>query len=173
MGTWYLIDEMLKIFKQIKIIYSQAVLVVYTSDSVEYFKELASKNGLSSDEYKILEVSSNQISRYISIFDLTFCFIKKSYSKQASSPTKLGELLAAGIPVICNAGVGDIDYLQNKYTIGYLLNDFNESEVQKMINLLPKILKTDKNSLRNTASLYFNLENAVLEYENLYKKLIE
>jgi len=36
-------------------------------------------------------------------------FIKPVWSKKASSPTKLAELMGLGIPVFSNSGVGDVD----------------------------------------------------------------
>ena len=38
-------------------------------------------------------------------------FIKPCLSKLSSSPTKVGEYLAAGLPVISTAGIGDVDDL--------------------------------------------------------------
>ena len=44
----------------------------------------------------------------IAAADLGVSFILATYSAKASCPTKFGEMLAMGIPVIANAGVGDI-----------------------------------------------------------------
>ena len=37
------------------------------------------------------------------------CFIKKSPSKIFSSPTKVGESLGCGVPIVYNEGIGDLD----------------------------------------------------------------
>jgi hypothetical protein len=43
--------------------------------------------------------------------DINISFIKPVYSKISSSPTKLGEVLSMGIPVISNSGVGDVEQI--------------------------------------------------------------
>jgi hypothetical protein len=50
----------------------------------------------------------------ISLFDTSIFFIRPTYSKKASSPTKQGEIMAMGIPLICNYGVGDTDEIVKK-----------------------------------------------------------
>ena len=53
---------------------------------------------------------------------------KRCVSKIASSPTKNGEYLACGLPLIINAGVGDSDALINDWKAGVLIEEFTEEE---------------------------------------------
>ncbi len=55
-------------------------------------------------------------------------FIKRCVSKIASSPTKNGEYLACGLPLIINAGIGDSDALINDWKAGVLIEDLTEEE---------------------------------------------
>jgi hypothetical protein len=45
----------------------------------------------------------------ISLANVAVFFIKPSYSKKASSATKMAEILAMEIPVVTNSGWGDVD----------------------------------------------------------------
>lgn len=49
------------------------------------------------------------------------CFIRPTESKKASSPTKLGDYLAAGLPVAGTAGIGDVDQLLLANQTGVLI----------------------------------------------------
>ena len=40
--------------------------------------------------------------------DLGIAFKQPSFSAKACSPTKIGEMLAVGLPIIANSGVGDV-----------------------------------------------------------------
>jgi len=42
----------------------------------------------------------------------------------SSSPTKKGEIMSMGIPVICNTGIGDTDDIANKYDADYIVHKF-------------------------------------------------
>ena len=46
-----------------------------------------------------------EVPRYLKAADVAISFIKPCYSKQSSSPTKIAEYLASGLPVVCNAGL--------------------------------------------------------------------
>lgn len=61
------------------------------------------------DRVQIGSTSPQQLKRELLAADAGLAFIRPCLSKQASSPTKVAEYLAAGIPVISTAGVGDLD----------------------------------------------------------------
>ena len=50
---------------------------------------------------------------------LHLCFINKSFSKKFSSPTKVAESLACGVPVIYNEGIGDLNNDMKEMNLGF------------------------------------------------------
>jgi hypothetical protein len=93
------------------------------------------------------------------------------FSKRASSPTKLGEMLGLGLPVIMNAGVGDGDWIANKFPIGEVLNQLNSAEYQRVSGRLEAIAALDKQPIRQAAEEYFSLSLGVETYVKIYRKL--
>jgi hypothetical protein len=65
-----------------------------------------------------------------------------SFSKQASSPTKLAEYLAMGLPCECNSGVGDVDRIM--------------AEVESLRGETDKLISYARN--------HFSLKNGVKAY---------
>ena len=53
--------------------------------------------------------------------DVGLSFIKQCLSKTASSPTKIGEYLASGLPVVASSGVGDVDELLIRSRVGVVV----------------------------------------------------
>jgi len=51
--------------------------------------------------------------------DAGLSFVKPCVSKLASSPTKIGEYLAIGLPVVSTTGIGDIDQLLSGCRFGW------------------------------------------------------
>src|SRR5205085_11526839 len=49
-----------------------------------------------------------------------------TFSQIAASPTKVAEYLAAGLPVVCNSGTGDMDKLLLNEKVGVLVENFDE-----------------------------------------------
>jgi glycosyltransferase involved in cell wall biosynthesis len=167
-GTWYMLDEMLIFFKSLKEKHPDAVFVFLTAENPNLIIEKATFSNISTEDLRIREVKRTELPNYLSIFNFSLCFVKPGFSKMASSPTKLGELMSMGIPVICNAGVGDIDQLLAKYESGYLLKNFNGEEVKRVINLINLY---DKNKIRNAAVDYYSLEKGVGKYLSIYAQM--
>ena len=101
-------------------------------------------------------------------------FLKNDFSKIASCPTKLGEMLSSGIPVITNGGIGDIElYLDNKRKSGFLINIINKKKIENINNY---ILKNDNyNNLKKNAKFiadkFFEKNKSILLYNKIYKEL--
>ena len=156
-GTWYMLNEMLAFFKLYKEKYPNAVFLFIDKDAILQTACLHS-----------------DVPKYISLFDISVFFIRPSFSKQASSPTKQGEIMAMGIPIVCNTGVGDTDEIIQQYKSGSLvtLSDdaSNLSAFNDAINQLEK--QFDQSTSIKGANDYFSLENGVANYKLIYERLI-
>jgi glycosyltransferase involved in cell wall biosynthesis len=101
LGTWYLYDEMVRVFDDLKQTMPRSKFLFLTPD----IKKVSER-----PDFKVLSVPRNQVPLYCSIADASIVFIKPSFSKKASSATKMAEVMAMGLPVITNAGWGDVDH---------------------------------------------------------------
>lgn len=102
LGTWYMVDEMLNLFSSIKEKDDKARFLIVTPDEYD-FHDYKYRESL-----VIRSVPREKVPLYVSIAHLGIFFIKPSFSKNASSPTKMGELLSMNIPLVCNSGWGDV-----------------------------------------------------------------
>lgn len=167
-GTWYMLPEMLDYFKVLKTEKTNAKFLFITGEKPDFIKEEAIKKGLNPEEFIITSVLHDQVPIHISLFDQSIFFIRPSYSKKASSPTKQGEIMAMGIPLICNSGVGDTDEIVIKYNSGKVITDFNEASYKKAI--LDEV-QFDTKEIENGAKDYFALEEGVNRYLSVYKAI--
>ena len=112
-----------------------------------------------------------EVPLYLSLSDLALFFILPVFSKSASSPIKQGEIMSMGIPIVCNSGVGDTDFVLNKYDCGVLVNNFTEKDYDSAIR---KVLNTsfDKNTIRNAAKDFYDLETGINAYHKTYEKAL-
>jgi len=99
---------------------------------------------------------------------MEFFFIKPTFSKKASSPTKWGECLAMGKPIIHNAKIGDINMILESIASGIRINEFSEKEYEKSTSQLKFV--THKVA-RNIAMKHFNIEYGINSYDRIYYHL--
>lgn len=170
-GTWYMLREMLLFYKILLQTYPQARFLFITAEPASMILQEATKLDLPLSQIEIRKAQRNEVPAFIAQSDISVFFIKDSYSKKASSPTKMAEILAMGIPVITN-NIGDNAFLFEKYNYGYLLHDLSYESMQKAVEQIPNLLQKSAEKLRAIAKDYFALEKGVAEYERVYEKIL-
>lgn len=170
-GTWYMLEEMLDFFKVLLQTNPKAVFLVVTNEPPQTIQHSANRKGIPLNALVITSASRKDVPLYISLMDVSIFFIKPVFSKQASSPTKMAELMSMGIPVICNAGIGDDDRIIEKTGAGILCYEFNEASYAVAVSKIDVLLQKNKSDLRQIALDYYSLEMGAERYEAVYKSL--
>jgi glycosyltransferase involved in cell wall biosynthesis len=167
LGTWYMIDEMIQFFKELLVV-KDSVFLIVTKDDPEIAFVAAKKYGLDVNRIIVRSATRAEMPSYIGISDVSLFFIRPTFSKSASSPTKMGELLSMQVPVITNKGVGDVDDITTKSNCGVLVDDFNSSSYKKAIKELLANIEIYKTNAEATAAKYFDLNSGAETYNKIY-----
>jgi glycosyltransferase involved in cell wall biosynthesis len=170
-GTWYMLDEMLDFYKEVITLYPEAYFLILTSDDAEIILKKAKEKFIDSEKIKIGFFRRDEMPSVVSVSDISIFFIRPTFSKIASSPTKLGELYALGIPVVCNGGVGDLDFIV-KEVGGVIINDFSVVEYKKAIQKIAEA-NYSKTALREKAKPFYDLRYAIDTYALAYKQIFK
>lgn len=169
--TWYLLDEMLDFYKVYQQKFTGAKFHFLTKDDLKLILDKAKEKGISTSQFSIEEAKREEISKKVKHWKHAVFFIKPSYSKISSSPVKQGELMAMGIPVFCNAGVGDSDQIIHQFQSGILIKNFNENNYKEtIIQMQDTIFDAERN--RKGAEAYFSLVSGIGLYQIIYKQLL-
>lgn len=125
---------------------------------------------------KVLSAQFIDVYKYLNIADASLFFIKSSYSKQASAPTKFAENVACYLPSITNENVGDMGYYINQYEVGFaiVLEKFNKNITSIALDVLKTIdaNKIDVNVYDSLINEHFDKNIAVKKYSAIYNSLI-
>ena len=167
LGTWYMIKEMLVFFKKIKNKIPNSKFHFLTKDDSEIIFTYCKEIGINRKYILVGESDRKDIPFQTRNWNFSLFFIKPSYSKLFSSPTKQGELMAMGIPIICNSGVGDVDNIVKKYDSGTIFEMGKKLNIESLLNNV-----FDENKIVRGAKDYFSLEKGVESYLEIYAKII-
>ena len=170
-GTWYLLEEMLDFFRQFLIEFPGSIFLFISKDDKEAIMEVVQKKSIPREAVRIKAAERNEMPLLISMSDYSIFFIKPAFSKKASSPTKQGELMAMGVPVICNHKVGDTSFVVDTYNSGIVIEKFSGSAYQKSLKQLVN-MDFNKEAIRKGAEAYFSLENGIEKYNSIYEKIL-
>ena len=172
---WYLTEKMVDFFAAVLKSNSDAHLLWLTTGSHDRVRELMTSRSVGEASFSVLAIPPAAMPSYLAAADAGLAFIKRCVSKIASSPTKNGEYLACGLPLIINAGVGDSDALINDWKAGVLIEDFSHEEYAAAGRSIEEMVAKPqaRKSARAVAEQLFDLEKIGAErYASLYEKVL-
>lgn len=172
-GTWYMPDEMIKFFKVLSKYKPNSRFLIITRDEPQILYNIANKHDVDISKVIVMPANRENLPLLLSISNASIFFIKPVFSKKASSPTKLAELLGMGIPVICNSDVGDLDKFIPENNLGILIKDFENENLDKICKNLDNEINISKEHLRSIALELFSLDKGVETYYQVYQKLMD
>src|SRR5690349_933864 len=172
---WYLTEGMADFFAAIVRRRADAHLLWLTLGSRERVQELMSARGINGANFSVRAVAPKDMPGYLAAGDVGISYIKRCFSKLASSPTKNGEYLACGLPIVINAGIGDSDRLAQISSAAILVDDVNEESFERAWLAIQNVIDNPqmKTKARELAEKEFDLVSVGgARYANLYEALL-
>ena len=171
-GTWYMLDEMLDFFEVLNNKKPNAKFLFITKDDPNLVFSKAEQKGIAKEKL-IIQCSARELMpSYIGVSDFSIFFILPIFSKKASSPTKMGEIMNLGIPIICNSGVGDVDAIMQECMPELLIKNFEKKEYERIVDLILDDYKPNKEKIVKTSHQYYSLEQGVKRYKEVYHEIL-
>lgn len=81
--------------------------------------------------------------------------------------------MAMGIPVITNAGVGDVKEIVLQNEAGYVLESFNNRAYKQVAEKIKGTNPFSTEKIREAALKIYSLETAVEAYHKVYQNILE
>ncbi len=172
-GGWYLTDEMMQFCKILSDQVPATKLLFISPHRHEEIKTAAGKQGIAADRIMIKKANRQQVPLLLSLSDYSVFFIKPCYSKQSSSPTKHGEIMAMGIPLITNNGVGDVETIVERYHSGIVIEEFTSQEFKNASLKIASGEAYDKQGIRQGAKTFYSLDAAIEKYISIYNRILQ
>jgi len=126
-GGWYLQDKMADFFASARREIADLHFLILTQSERELIESELARHGLPPASFTVTQAPHERVGAFLAASDIALSFIEAAPSKIASSPTKIGEYLAAGLPVVCNPGVGDVDLVMDEFGVGAVVREWSEA----------------------------------------------
>lgn len=171
-GGWYLTKEMMQFCKLLLNKKPEAKFLFISNNNHEDIIKAAAEFEIPAEKIIVKMGRRHEVPALLSFSNYSLFFIKPCYSKLSSSPTKHGEIMAMGIPVITNSGVGDVKEIVEKYKAGFVLDEFSVDTMNAVADKVCSNISFNKAELRAGARDFYNLDNTLLTYSNVYKEVL-
>ena len=172
----YMLEEMARFFAAVRVRRSGAFFRVLTTSPPERAAEILRGAGLADTEFHIGRVAPAEVPSHLRRARLGLSFRKPTFSQIAASPTKIPEYLAAGLPVVSSAGVGDTDELLEGERVGVVVRDFGPEALARAADEALALADEPGVAARGEAAAraHFDLASVGGErYRAVYRRLAE
>jgi glycosyltransferase involved in cell wall biosynthesis len=174
LGGWYLTDEMVRLFCVAREMDPKMHFLILTQ-TPSGARAALSRSGVDAGTFTVATVRPREVSACLQAADFAISLIKPAPSKVSSSPTKVGEYLASGLPILANRGIGDVDALIERHRVGVLIEDFNDRSYAEAVASILTLIDRDSDvgtRCRRAAEEELSLEKiGVPRYLGVYRRL--
>jgi glycosyltransferase involved in cell wall biosynthesis len=172
---WYLTERMADFFAQVLQARPDAHLLWLTTGSHRRIRDLMSEREIDTSAFSIYSMAAAEVPTFLSAADAGIAFIKCCVSKIASSPTKHGEYLACGLPLVINPGIGDSDALVDNWKVGVMVREFSDDQYAKAAVEVGELVRNPemRTAARAVAERLFDVrEVGAKRYADLYQRVL-
>jgi glycosyltransferase involved in cell wall biosynthesis len=169
-GSNCLLGEMLDFFRVYRERRPSARFLFVAPSGEKAIRAEATRRGVE-DALLVRSARREDVSQWIGAADLGIMFVRPGWAKRAASPTKLGEMLAVGLPVIANTGVGDVADVIEQSGAGVAIERFDEAAYRDAMDAVERLGKSPE-EIRQGARRWFDLGSGVSRYDAIYRRLV-
>ena len=172
----YLLEEMGRFFLAIRARRPEAFLRILTKAPSEEVAARLRRVGLLPGSFWVGAVRLEDVPAYLRRASLGLSFRKPTAAQIAACPTKIPEYLAAGLPVVCNAGIGDMDEVLGQAGVGVLVRTLDSKAFAEAAEQVLSLTGDPDMQMRciRVACQHFDLEQVGRAgYLRLYRRLME
>ena len=106
-------------------------------------------------------------------FGVSICKFNAGPSLTAAMPTKIGEFLACGRPIVVNEGLGDMDVFIKEFNAGVILDSHPNNLKKSATELINLVLDPETpERCRALAEKYFSMDLGANNYLALYTEIL-
>lgn len=169
LNAYYDVPTMLRLFEAFRSRQS-ATLSVLTPEAGPWVDELR-RAGASIGRAAPGEMAGHLVGHHVG---LSVCRMDAGVSLRAAMPTKIGEFLATGRPVVVNRGLGDLDALIAEFRCGVVVDSSRPDAIESAaIELVELLVDPDlPGRCRQLAEAHFDLQRGVDRLVAVYEAAV-
>lgn len=140
LGARYALGLLVSCYEQARQVFPGLKLLIVThSDSTELRRCLHAA-GVASSSYEFVRVLHQEVPQYLGRASFGVLLLQGGRSLRGACPTKVAEYLAAGLPVLSSAGIGDcLEQLEGN-RVGVVLKDHSPESFREGLGRLENLL---------------------------------
>ena len=163
-------------FNKLAEINQNSTFEIISQDDSKVIRSLVDPENVLGRRLKIYSCFPQDVPNAIKNHSISTMFYKGGeVSELGRSPTRLAEVLACGIPVVINRGVGDVADIVTQNRVGIVLDGIDALSISNAIDNLHSLYLNEgiHRRCRDTAEKIFSLEFGIDNYRKAYTGIMK
>lgn len=175
LSGWFYLDWLAEFFRQVAVQDPKARFEVITRDSPEEVRLRLGGNVDFQRRLSVFGLPPQEVHSAVQRHTVSAMFFSQGLSKLGSSPTRMGEILGCGLPVVANVGVGDVARIIEQYNVGVLVESGSSESMNAALQKLNELRQDPelRKRCRLAAEEVFSLESGTQAYLELYRDILK
>lgn len=174
LSGWFRTDWLAALFAAAARRDPSALFEVITRDDPQAVRAAIDQGGILRTRLRIEARRPQDMPKAVRGHDVSVMFYAGGETSELGrSPTRLGEVLGCGIPVVANSGVGDVAQIVTDHCVGVLAASSSDADMIAALDALDALMADPAlpARCRAAAETVFSLERGVAEYNALYRAI--
>lgn len=174
LSGWFRLDWLAACFQALAKREPDAKFEVITRDNPDQVRQAIGADQSLQSRLKIYPLPSDQVHEAVQRHTASVMFFTDGLGKIGSAPTRMGEILGCGLPVIANGGIGDVARIVEQYRVGVLVKSSSSADMEEALEELATLMLDPKlaSRCRHAAEEVFSLESGTEAYRAVYQKIL-
>ncbi|MFD2203174.1 hypothetical protein [Shivajiella indica] len=165
LGPQYMFPEMMETFQIIKTTFPDAMFKILTFQIGQARDYIQQNYPQIFSSVEIKSVHAAQVKEELAKAHIGISFRKPSFSMQGVAPIKVVEYISAGLPLIYNPGIGDLDELLGTQEFAFSLDPMKAVDPESLVDWIKRIVNQDRrDQVIQFAQEHFSLERSAVLY---------
>jgi glycosyltransferase involved in cell wall biosynthesis len=168
LSKWQMFEKICDAFILLHSIESKAFFLILSPDE-DRVKEILSTKMINSENYRVYNITNNQLGEYLILGDFGTLFREKLLLNKVAAPIKFAEYLAAGLPVLLTEEIGDTEAFCNEGRYGVVIENLNKDLLPSLIKMLELISEKEiHGECAELAQRELSVVSAATKYARIY-----
>jgi glycosyltransferase involved in cell wall biosynthesis len=169
---WYRLPWLFAFFAALRRARPDARLAIVTRDPPGPIEAAAAQAGIDAATLDIASRPPDLVPGEMAAMDAGGLFFTPGIAKLGSSPTRMGEFLASGLPCVANAGVGDVAGILERERVGVVVAGDDAAAMDAAARDLLALCADPglPARCRAAAQAHFSVDAGVAAYDALYRR---
>lgn len=169
-GAGYLLDPMVQAFRHLREAVPEARFRLVTRADHARFEAAFRRQGIADGCYSIGPARPDQVPGELASLHGGVYFLAPSPAMKAVCPTKLPELLAAGVPVLTGPGIGDTEKILRERGVGVVVDPADGGALRGAVGEFLRLARSEgiRARCRRAALELLDVSRGVRVFDELY-----